>query len=70
MLVRLTRHDKALLYLSLLLRLLVLSIVLGPEETTCTTRILKSYVYGGNYRPCSELEVAPPTIITCMDSDL
>ncbi len=46
MLVGLARHDKALLYLSLLLRLLVLSIVLEPEETTCTTRILKSYVYG------------------------
>ena len=46
MLVGLARHDKALLYLSLLLRLLVLSIVLGPEETTCTTRMPKSYVYG------------------------
>ncbi len=46
MLARLTRHNKALLYLSLLLWLLVLSIALGPEETTCTTRILKSYVYG------------------------
>ena len=45
MLVGLARHDKALLYLSLLLRLLVLSIVLGPEETTCTTRTEKSYMW-------------------------
>ena len=45
MLARLTRHNKALLYLSLLLWLLVLSIVLGPEETTCTTRTPKSYAW-------------------------
>ncbi len=38
--------HKALLHLKSSLRLLVLSIVLGSEKTTCTTRILKSYVYG------------------------
>ena len=45
MLVRLTRHNKALLYLSLLLWLLSLSIVLGPEETTCTTRTILNYTW-------------------------
>ena len=45
MLVGLARHDQALLYLSLLLRLLVLSIVLGPEETTCTTRTNPDYTW-------------------------
>ncbi len=44
MLVRLTRHSKALLHLKSSLRLLVLSIVLGPEETTCATRTLWGYM--------------------------
>ncbi len=38
--------HKALLHLKSSLRLLVLSIVLGSEETTCTARVSKSYVYG------------------------
>ena len=45
MLVRPTRHSKALLHLKSSLHLLVLSIVLEPEETTCTTRMPWSYAY-------------------------
>lgn len=51
MLVGLTRHNKALLYLSLLLRLLSLSIVLGSEETTCATRTGSSMLYEETIRP-------------------
>lgn len=42
--------HKVLLHLKSSLRLLVLSIVLGSEETTCTTRTKRAAVEG-NYRP-------------------
>ncbi len=45
MLARIARHNKALLYLSLLLRLLVLSIVLEPEETACAARTNLDYTW-------------------------
>ena len=38
--------QQCIIYTLLSYRSVTLSIVLEPEETTCTTRTSKSYVYG------------------------
>ena len=38
--------QQCIIYTLLSYRSVTLSIVLGSEETTCTTRVSKGYVYG------------------------
>ena len=46
MLIESTWMQQCIIYTLLSYRSVTLSIVLEPEETTCTTRTSKSYVYG------------------------
>ena len=46
MLAESTWIQQCIIYILLACRSVMLCIVLEPEETTCTTRMLWSYVYG------------------------